>query len=70
MLVAALPCWEPLAGVCDVLLADQATPGLAPGTRDGRPSLEDQLLSSWLGAFGWLMLAEPVDAGTLEEMAG
>jgi hypothetical protein len=70
MLVSALPCWEPLAGVCDVLLADQATPGLAPGTRDGRPSLEDQLLSSWLGAFGWLMLAEPVDPGTLEEMTG
>ena len=65
MLVSALPCWEPLAGVCDVLLADRETPGLAPGPRDGRPSLEDQLLSAWLGPFGWLMLAEPVDAPAL-----
>ena len=68
ILVSALPCWEPLAGVCDVLLAEQGTPGLAPGTRDGRPSLEDGLLSAWLGPFGWLMLAEPVEAAALEEM--
>ena len=67
-LLAAIPCWVPLAGVCDVLLAGQDTPGLSPGERDGRPSLEDGLLSAWLGPFGWLLLAEPADAGTLEEL--
>jgi hypothetical protein len=67
-LLAALPCWIQLAGVCDVLLADENVPGLAPGGPDGRPSLEDGLLSAWLGPFGWLLLAEPVDTGTLEEL--
>ena len=67
-LLAAIPCWVPLAGVCDVLLAGQDTPGLWPGGRDGRPSLEDGLLSAWLGPFGWLLLAEPAGAGTLEEL--
>ncbi len=64
-LLAGIPCWTPLAGVCDVLLAGQDTPGLSPG---GRPSLEDGLLSAWLGPFGWLLLAEPADEGTMEEL--
>jgi uncharacterized protein len=68
-LIAAVPCWMQLAGVCDALLAEGGTPGLPPGGRSGRPSLEDGLLSAWLGPFGWLLLAEPVDAGALEEMA-
>jgi hypothetical protein len=66
-LLAAVPCWTQLAGVCDVLLADPGTPGL-PGGRDSGPSLEDGLLSAWLGPFGWLLLAEPADPGTLEEL--
>jgi uncharacterized protein len=66
-LLAALPCWAQLAGVCDVLLAED-TPGHSPVGRDGRPSLEDGLLSAWLGPFGWLLLAEPVDEGPLEEL--
>jgi hypothetical protein len=67
-LLAAVPCWTQLAGVCDVLLADPGTPGLPPGGRDGRPSLEDGLLSAWLGPFAWLLLAEPADPGTVEEL--
>jgi hypothetical protein len=67
-LLSAVPCWVELAGVCDVLLADPGTEGLSPGGRDGRPSLEDGLLSAWLGPFAWLLLAEPADAGTLEEL--
>ncbi len=35
---------------------------------DGRPSLEDGLLSAWLGPFGWLLLAEPADEGTVDEL--
>ena len=64
-LLTATPCWMQLAGVCDVLLADQDTPGLSPG---GRPSLEDGLLSAWLGPFAWLLVAEPVDEATLDEL--
>jgi hypothetical protein len=64
-LLAAMGYWTPLAGVCDVLLAGPDAPGLAPG---GRPSLEDGLLSAWLGPFGWLLLAEPAGQGTLEEL--
>jgi len=67
-LLAAIGYWAPLAGVCDVLLAGQDAPGLAPAGRDGRPSLEDGLLSAWLGPFGWLLLAEPAGDGTLEEL--
>jgi len=67
-LATAIPCWVQLAGVCDVLLADPGTPGLPASGRDRRPSLEDGLLSAWLGPFGWLLLTEPVDVATLEEM--
>ena len=66
-LLAAVPCWVQLAGVCDALLAEDV-PGQAAGGRGGRPSLEDGLLSAWLGPFGWLLLAEPADEGTLEEL--
>ncbi|MCW2930964.1 MAG: hypothetical protein JWM19_1926 [Actinomycetia bacterium] len=66
-LLAAVPCWTQLAGVCDVLLAEDA-PGASHGGLAGRLSLEDGLLSAWLGPFAWLLLAEPVDEGTLEEM--
>jgi uncharacterized protein len=66
--LAAVPCWTQLAGVCDVLLTDQGTQGLAADGRGGAPSLEDGLLSAWFGPFGWLLLAEPADAGTLEEL--
>jgi uncharacterized protein len=50
-----------------VLLAEEM-PGLSPGGRDWRPSLEDGLLSAWLGPFAWLLVAEPADAATLEEL--
>jgi hypothetical protein len=67
-LLAAVPCWTQLSGTCDVLLADPGPPGLPPRGRDGRPSLEDGLLSAWLGPFAWLLLAEPADPGTVEEL--
>ena len=53
-----------------MLLAGQDAPGLPPAGRDGRPSLEDGLLSAWLGPFGWLLLAEPAGDATLEELTG
>jgi hypothetical protein len=66
--LAAVPCWTQLAGVCDVLLTDQGAQGLPAGGPGGGPSLEDGLLSAWFGPFGWLLLAEPADAGTVEEL--
>jgi uncharacterized protein len=66
-LLAALPYWTQLAGVCDALLAE-GVPGQSPVGRGGRLSLEDGLLSAWLGPFGWLLVAEPVADGTLEEL--
>jgi uncharacterized protein len=66
-LLAGVPCWVQLAGVCDVLLAEDV-PGLVPAGRGGRPSLEDGLLSAWLGPFGWALLAEPAGDATVEEL--
>ncbi len=63
--LAELPCWTRVAGVTDVLLAEarDQQPGNVP------PSLERGLLSAWLDAFAWLLLAEPARPATVTEMA-
>ncbi|HEV3290800.1 MAG TPA: DUF87 domain-containing protein, partial [Streptosporangiaceae bacterium] len=66
-LLARMPCWMRLAGITDALLAGRGDPG--PVSRDARPSLEDGLLSAWSGPFAWLVLAEPVSAGELHDLA-
>jgi len=63
-LLGVIPHWTRIAAVADVLLAHPAEPGAV------RPSLEDGLLSVWLGPFAWLLVAEPADAGTISAMAG
>jgi len=63
-LLAVMPSWTQTAAVADVLLARPPEPGAV------RPSLEDGLLSVWLGPFAWLLIAEPADAGTISAMAG
>jgi hypothetical protein len=61
--------WREIAGISDGLLA-------ADQRREQRPggfSLDDGLLGSWAGPFGWLVVAEPVGAqelGALAEEAG
>lgn len=62
---ARLGCWVAIGGTADALL-----PGQQPGeaARVLRPSLEDGLLAAWPGAFGWLVLAEPVSHTELEEL--
>ncbi|MBV9450730.1 MAG: ATP-binding protein [Streptosporangiaceae bacterium] len=65
--LAALPCWTRIAGVTDVLLAEAREQ--QPGQQAVPPSLERGLLSAWLDAFAWLLLAEPADPGLVTEMA-
>ena len=61
--MTGLPCWTAIAGIADGLLAEEAGP--APP----RPvSLDEGLLATWHGAFGWLVLADPLtpaEAGKL-----
>ncbi|HET9080429.1 MAG TPA: ATP-binding protein [Trebonia sp.] len=56
--------WREIAGISDGLLAADRR-----GERADRISLDDGLLGSWTGAFGWLVIAEPADAGQLGALA-
>ena len=61
--------WREIAGISDGLLLKKD----GPGERAGGLSLDDGLLGSWAGAFGWLVVAEPVSAlrlGALAEEIG
>jgi hypothetical protein len=61
--LADLPCWKRIGGVTDALLADSRH-------NDGSgPSLESGLLSAWLDAFAWLVLAEPVGQKIINDLA-
>ena len=66
-LTGELPSWRVIAGISDGLLtADQP----AGHRRGSLPlSLDDALLGSWTGPFGWLVLAEPVAPATLSALA-
>jgi hypothetical protein len=57
-----LPCWVPVAGFSDALLAAPEPAGCAA-------SLERGLLPVWLDAFGWLVLAEPVHTSEINDLA-
>jgi hypothetical protein len=65
-MLAAVPCWTRIAGVTDALLANGAA---GPGGQVVPPSLEHGLLSAWLEGFAWLLLAEPVAEGELNDLA-
>jgi uncharacterized protein len=72
-----LPCWREIAGISDGLLTAAGRGGGAGGTqsaeRAGGLSLDEGLLGSWNGAFGWVVVAEPLGAaeiGALAEEAG
>ena len=65
-LMARLPSWCAIGGISD---------GLLPGDEHragGRPpaSLEECLLAVWPGPFGWLLVAEPLSAGEIVQVAG
>jgi uncharacterized protein len=67
-LVGGLRCWRRVAGISDGLLAsdEQASDW---GKQAGGLSLDDGLLGSWTGPFGWLAIAEPVTPGELRGLA-
>jgi len=69
-LIGGLACWRMVAGISDGLLTADGR-GAAGGGRDDRAelSLDEGLLGSWTGPFGWLVVAEPVEAGALRGLA-
>jgi DNA helicase HerA-like ATPase len=73
-LVGGFSCWRPVAGISDGLLvadgeAGRARPGGAPAGRPRTISLDEALLGSWTGPFGWLVVADPVAPAELEQLA-
>ena len=64
-LMAQLPSWRAIAGISDGLLPDNEH---RIGDRPS-PSMEECLLAVWPGPFGWLLLAEPLSAAGIEEIA-
>jgi uncharacterized protein len=69
-LIGGLACWRMVAGISDGLLTADG-PGETRGTRDEPAGLilDEGLLGSWTGPFGWLVVAEPVGAGELRGLA-
>jgi uncharacterized protein len=64
-LMSELPCWRAIGGISDGLRpeAERRTGERPP------PTLEECLLAVWPGPFGWLLVAEPVAAGEIGEIA-
>jgi len=73
-LAAGLPCWRDVAGISDGLLTadghggDRGAQG-ERGERGNGLSLDEGLLGSWNGEFGWLVAAEPLGAAELAALA-
>jgi DNA helicase HerA-like ATPase len=64
-LMAQLPSWRTIGGISDGLLSDNER---RSGDRPA-PSMEECLLAVWPGPFGWLLLAEPLSAAEIGELA-
>jgi len=72
-LAGGLGAWREVAGISDGLLTADGHGGNrgAGDARggDGGVSLDEGLLGSWNGAFGWLVIAEPLAVGELTALA-
>jgi len=69
-LLGQLGCWREIAVISDGLLAP--ADGAQPGDHAGRNptlSLDDGLLGSWTGPFGWIVIAEPLRPAELRSLA-
>jgi DNA helicase HerA-like ATPase len=64
-LMTQLPFWRTIGGISDGLLPDDER---RAGDRPP-PSMEECLLAVWPGPFGWLLFAEPLGAGEIQEIA-
>ena len=64
-LMAQLPSWRTIGGISDGLLPDNER---RTGDRPP-PSMEECLLAVWPGPFGWLLLAEPLSADEIQQIA-
>ena len=64
-LMTQLPSWRAIGGISDGLLPDDEQ----RAARRPPPSLEECLLAVWPGPFGWLLIAEPLSAGEIQQMA-
>jgi DNA helicase HerA-like ATPase len=70
-LLETIPSWREIAGISDGLLApaDESRHGNR-GARHATPSLDEGLLGSWTGPFGWIVVAEPLRPAELSSLAG
>jgi uncharacterized protein len=59
-LLDAIPAWREVAGISDGLLAEEQRSGV---------SLDDMLLGSWVAAFGWMVVAQPLPTEDLRTLA-
>jgi DNA helicase HerA-like ATPase len=69
-LLTRLSCWREIAGISDGLLAP--TDELRHGSQLGRCatlSLDEGLLGSWTGPFGWMIIGEPLRPDELRALA-
>ncbi len=67
--MSVLPCWRAIGGISDGLLASGERRGGAAVASSPAPSLEECLLAVWPGAFGWLLVAEPVGGAEARGLA-
>jgi DNA helicase HerA-like ATPase len=69
-LLGRIACWRDIAGISDGLLAPDAVAAHgAGGARYAGPSLEEGLLASWTGPFGWIATAQPLSDSELRSLA-
>lgn len=69
-LLRRLPAWREIAGISDGLLAPEEERGHG-GRETGHAtlSLDEGLLGSWSGPFGWIVIAEPLRPAELRTLA-
>lgn len=69
-LLGGLACWHELGGISDGLLVPAGgSAGSTDAIGHAAPSLEEGLLASWTGPFGWIVMAVPLAAGELASLA-
>jgi uncharacterized protein len=69
-LLSQLGCWRDIAGISDGLLAPAGEPRQSSqAAAHATPSLDDGLLGSWTGPFGWMVVAEPLPPAELRSLA-